>query len=101
MKTILTILLLLVMSLPLASALDITALAQNSGTIKVNRVVQTKIETALGIDINSLSGTKTGTVTVIVNKILQIGNIYIIIANINEKQYTIIVPSYKVLEYTK
>jgi hypothetical protein len=100
-KTIYYIIALLVISLPLASALDITALAQGSGTLRINKPTQTKIETALGIDISKLTGVQANNIAVTVNKMLQIGSIYVIIARINGNQYTIIVPAYKLAEYIK
>jgi hypothetical protein len=95
------LLLFLLVALPVVTALDITALAKSSGTIRLNRPTQTKVETALGIDFSSMTGVQSNSVTVTLNNVLQIGNIYIIIASINERTYTIIVPAYKLAEYIK
>lgn len=101
MKIQYLLLALLVISLPLASALDITALVQGSGTLRINKNTQTKIETALGIDISKLTGVTANNIAVTVNNVLQIGGMYGIIATINGNRYTIIVPAYKLAEYIK
>lgn len=90
---------LLVISLPVVTALDITAMAKGSGSIRLNKNSQTKVETALGLDISSLTGVSTNNIAVTLNNVLQIGNIVIIIATINTRTYTIIVPAYKLEKY--
>jgi hypothetical protein len=100
MKTT-AIILALLLCMSTVAALDITALAQGSGTLRINKPTQTKIETALGIDISKLTGVQANNIAVTVNKMLQIESIYVIIATINGNQYTIIVPAYKLAEYIK
>jgi hypothetical protein len=95
------LLLFLFVALPVVTALDITAMAKGSGTIRLNKNTQTKVETALGLDISSLTGVSTNNIAVTLNNVLQIGSLVVIIATINGDTYTILVPAYRLEKYIK
>jgi hypothetical protein len=100
MKTT-AVLLALLLCMSTVAAIDLTALAKNSGSLHINKNMQTKIETALGIDFSKMTGVQSNSVTVTINNYYQVGSIIILIATINRNQYTIIVPTRIITEYIK